>query len=133
MDSHQFDCKPDEVDHWTPYSHWCAGCWHWVVDCEHCLDPLPLPHYTIEDGCIRSMAYDRLTKRLEVRFRWYSIHQYWPVPLQSVRELWKARPVNTALDEMVKKDRRIRFDEVRSEGKMLMSLLRGWTMISAVS
>ena len=38
----QFDAKPDEVDHWTPSSHWCPRCWHWVVDCEDLLDPMPL-------------------------------------------------------------------------------------------
>jgi KTSC domain len=76
------------------------------------------------------MAYDRLTRRLEVRFKWHSTHQYWPVPLQSVGELWKARPVNTALSEMVKNNRGIRFDEVRSEGKLLMSMLRGLQLLS---
>src|SRR5215470_16165718 len=49
-----------------------------------------------------------------------------PVPLQVVREIWKARPMNIALDKLVMKNRRIRFDEVRSEGKLLVSLLRGW-------
>jgi hypothetical protein len=29
----------------------------------------------------------------------------------------------------IMKNRRIRFDEVRSEGKLLMSLLRGWAMV----
>jgi hypothetical protein len=58
------------------------------------------------------------------------VHQYRPVPLQIVREIWKARPMNTALQELVMKDRRIRFDEVRSEGKLLVSLLRGWALIA---
>ena len=31
---------PDGVDRWTPGSLWCAGCWHWTVDCEHLLGPL---------------------------------------------------------------------------------------------
>jgi len=53
------------------------------------------------------------------------MHQYRPVPLQVVREIWKARPMNTAVQELVMKNRPIRFDEVRSEGKLLMSLLRG--------
>jgi hypothetical protein len=38
--------------------------------------------------------------------------------------------MNTALQELVMKNRRIRFDEVRSEGKLLVSLLRGWAMIA---
>jgi hypothetical protein len=45
------------------------------------------------------------------------------------RELWKARPMNIALSEMVKNNRRIQFDEVRSEGKLLMSMLRGWQLL----
>jgi hypothetical protein len=34
--------------------------------------------------------------------------------------------MNMALDKLVMKDRRIGFDEVRTEGKLLASLLRGW-------
>jgi hypothetical protein len=67
---------------------------------------------------------------VEVRFKWHNVHQYRPVPLQIVREIWKARPMNTALQELVMKDRRIRFDELRSEGKLLVSLLRGWALIA---
>jgi hypothetical protein len=73
---------------------------------------------------------DRATQRLEVRFRWHGIHQYWPVSLQSARELWKAR---TALSELVMKNRGIRFDEVRSEGKLLLSLLRGWRLLQTLA
>jgi hypothetical protein len=58
------------------------------------------------------------------------VHQYRPVPLEVVREIWKARPMNTALHELVMKNRHIRFDEVRSEGKLLVTLLRGWRMIA---
>jgi hypothetical protein len=57
------------------------------------------------------------------------VRQYHPVSLQAARAIWKARPVNIALDNLMK-NRRVRFDEVRSEGKMLMSLLRGWRMLS---
>jgi hypothetical protein len=124
----QFDAKPDEVDHWTPYSHWCADCWHWVVDCEHLREPLPQVHHAVEDGYIWSLAYDRETQCLKVRFRWKSVHQYRPVSLQAAREIWKAELVNVALDQLMK-NRRIRFDEVRSEGKMLVSMLRGWEML----
>src|SRR5215831_13878888 len=102
MNTSQFEAKQDEVDHWTPYAHWCDECWHWVVDCEHCLDPLPVQHHAVEDGCIQSLGYDRATQRLEVRFRWKSLQQYRPVSLQCVRELWKARPMIIALDELVK-------------------------------
>jgi hypothetical protein len=39
--------------------------------------------------------------------------------------------MNIALQDFVMKNPRIRFDEVRSEGKLLMSLLRGWEMMNA--
>jgi hypothetical protein len=78
VNTSQFDSDPNEVDHWTPESSWCAGCWHWTVDCEHLLDPLPLPHHAVEDACVESLAYDRATQCLEVRYKWNSIHQYHP-------------------------------------------------------
>ena len=83
------ESKPNDVDHWTPSSHWCAGCWHWVVDCEHLLDPLPLEHHAVDDGWIQSLAYDRVTQCLEVRYKWpwHNVHQYRPVPLQIVRKI----------------------------------------------
>jgi hypothetical protein len=58
------------------------------------------------------------------------VTQFRPVPLQIVREIWKARPMNMALEKLVMKNRRIRFGEVRTEGKLLASLLRGWAMIA---
>jgi hypothetical protein len=130
VNSSQFESGPDDVDHWTPYSHWCAGCWRWTVDCEHLLDPLPVKHHAVQDGCVRSLAYDRKTQCLEVRFRWRSIHQYRPVSLQVAREIWKAQPVFTAIDQFVMKNRQIRFEYVRGEGKVLMSLLQGLRMLS---
>ena len=130
MNTSQFEAKSDEVDHWTVESHWCAGCWHWVVDCEHLLEPLSAEHYAVEDGWIRSLAYDRPTLCLEVRFTWHSVTQFRPVPLQVVRRIWKARPMNTALEELVMKNRRIQFEKVRTEGKLLASMLRGWAMIT---
>ena len=130
MKTSPFDAKPEEVDQWTPYSHWCGNCWHWVVDCEHCLDPLPVQHHAVEDGCVRSLAYDRKTQCLEVRFKWKAVHQYRSVSLALVRELWKARPIDAALSELVKNNRQIRFDEVRSEEKLLMSMLRGLWILS---
>jgi len=52
------------------------------------------------------------------------------VSLQTARKLWKARPVFTALDELVMKNRGIRFEYVRSEGKLLMSMLRALRILS---
>lgn len=59
--------------------------------------------------------------------------QYKPVRLNTVREIRKAQPMNTALDKLVMKNRRIRFDEVRSEGKHVMSMLRGWRLLASGS
>ena len=56
MSSGHFEAKPEEVDHWTPESSWCAGCWHWIVDCEHLFDPLPLPHHPVKDACVEKAA-----------------------------------------------------------------------------
>jgi hypothetical protein len=38
--------------------------------------------------------------------------------------------MNVALEKLVMKNRRIRFGKVRTEGKLLASLLRGWAMIA---
>jgi hypothetical protein len=57
------------------------------------------------------------------------VQQYRPVSLQTAGEIWKARPVNIALDGLMK-NRRVRFDQVRSEGKSLISMLRGWRMLA---
>jgi hypothetical protein len=100
------------------------------VDCKHLLDPLPLPHHAVEDAWIRSLAFDRATQCLEVRYTWNAVTQFRLVPLHIVLEIWKARPMNVALDKLVMKNRRIRFDKVRTEGKLLASLLRGWAMIA---
>jgi hypothetical protein len=125
----QFEAKPDEVDHWTPESSWCAACWHWVVDCEHMRDPLDAEHHVVDDACIRSLAYDCSTRCVEVRYAWKTIYQFRPVTLDEIRTIWKGRSISIALDELVK-NRRVRFDEVRTEGKLLASLLRGWQMLS---
>ena len=85
------------------------------------MEPLASAHHPVEDGWIRSLAYDRGMQCLEVRFTWVR-----PVPLVLVREVWKARPMNMALDKLVMKNRRFRFDRVRTEGKLLASLLCGW-------
>ena len=101
------------------------------MDCEHVVEPLPLEHHAVDDGWILSLAYDRVTQCLEVRFTWKAVTQFRPVPLATVHEIWKARPMNVALDKLVMKNRRIQFDEVRTEGKLLASLLRCWAMIAS--
>src|SRR5215831_12899083 len=36
--------RPYEVTHRTKASHWCALCWHCIVDCDHMVQPRRLPH-----------------------------------------------------------------------------------------
>src|SRR5262245_9881799 len=52
--------------------------------------------------------------------------EYRPVSLRAAREIWRARPMNTAIDALLKKDHRVRSDYVRTEGTLLASMLRGW-------
>ena len=47
---------------------------HWVIDCIHMVEPLDAKHHAVEDGWIRSLAYNRVTPYLEVRFTWNSIN-----------------------------------------------------------
>ena len=61
------------------------------------------------------------------------MHKYRPVPLSLVREIWKARPMNMVLDELVMKNKDFHFSEVRCEGKLLISMLRGWRMLSELA
>ena len=67
---------------------------------------------------------------LEVRYKWDHVRQYRPVSLSLVRQVWKARPMNMTLEKLIMKNRRIKFDEVRTEGKFDGELLRGWSMIA---
>jgi hypothetical protein len=39
--------------------------------------------------------------------------------------------MNMSLEKLVMKNRHIRFDEERIEGKLIASLLRGWAMIAS--
>jgi hypothetical protein len=59
---------------------------HWVVDCVHVIDPLPIKHVAIDDSCIESLSYDRYSGRLEVAMKWNSIRQFWPVSPSLFRE-----------------------------------------------
>src|SRR5262249_27828637 len=130
VNTSQFDSNPDKVDHWTPESHWCGDCMHWVIDCVHMVEPLDAEHHVVEDGWIRSLACNRVTQCLEVRFTWKTVTQFHPVPLSIIRQIWKARPMNMTLEKLIMKNQRIRFEEVRTKGKLLASLLRGWVMIA---
>jgi hypothetical protein len=58
------------------------------------MEPLASPHHAVDDVWIRSLAYDRVTQCLEVRFTWNTVTQFWLVRLSLVREIWKARPIS---------------------------------------
>ena len=75
MDTSLFEAGADQVDHGRPIRTAARAGWHWVVECEHLVDPLPLEHYAVEDGWIRSLAYNRVTQCLEVRFKWKTVHE----------------------------------------------------------
>ena len=129
MNSNSHEARAGQVDHHTPYAHWCGLCMHWVVDCVHVIDPLPIKHVEVEDPCIGSLAYDRYNGRLEVAMKWNTFRQFWPVSLALFRELWRARPMSNVLNEKISKQRGINFDEVRSEWRVLALMLRGMGLL----
>jgi hypothetical protein len=64
----------------NPYFHWCAGCWDWVYDCKHCVEPLSTERRRVTDVQIRSLGYDRRRGRLEIEFTWKDdVRQFHPV------------------------------------------------------
>jgi hypothetical protein len=61
---------PNVVNHRTVAAHWCAHRWHWVLDCDHLVQPLRLPHrLTLKDMLVQSYTYDRVGRRLEIFYR----------------------------------------------------------------
>src|SRR5690348_11815284 len=66
--------------HMNRYFHWCAGCWDWVCDCTHCVEPLNMKRRPVKDVQIRSVGYDRRRGRLEIEFTWTDdVRQFYPV------------------------------------------------------
>jgi hypothetical protein len=120
IDRHE---SPDRVDHRTPESHWCGECRRWVVDCDHVVSPLPIRHVAVNDGWIRSLSYDRRHGRLEIEFKWNDTTQFWPVSPALFKELWRGQPRYLVLNEKIIGDRRIRSAFVRTDGKVLVSML----------
>ena len=87
-------------------------------------------HVAIDDGWMRSLSYDRLHGRLEIAFRWNDVRQFWAVSPSLFRELWRGTPRYLVLYQKIIGDRRIRWAYVRTEGKVLVSMLRGLLMIA---
>jgi hypothetical protein len=123
--------RPYEVSHRTKGSHWCGEreCWSWVVDCVHCVDPLRIPHrLTPKDIHVRSFAYDPAKRRLEIFYKWKTGSQYYPISLAMFRQIERAEEIRKPLDEWIKQ-RRIRWDEVRTERKLVAEMLCGVRLI----
>ena len=123
--------RPYEVSHRTKGSHWCGHreCHAWVVDCIHLVNPLRIPHrLTPKDIHVHSFAYDPTKRRLEVFYKWKSGSQYYPISLAMFRQIERAEEIRKPLDEWIKQ-RRIRWDEVRTERKLVAEMLCGVRLI----
>jgi KTSC domain len=103
--------------HLNPYFHWCAGCWKWVCDCVHCVEPLNITRQPVNDIQIRSLGYDRRRGRLEIEFTWTDdVRQFYPVAPALYRQLLAAKPMYLFLHQ-IPKPRSVRFQYVRTEAK----------------
>src|SRR5262245_32777328 len=120
---------PNVVTHRTVGSHWCADCWHWVVDCDHLVWPLRLPHqHTPGDSFVRSFAYDPKTCRLAIFDRWKSDPQFHPISAAMFRKISSQTDVHSLLAEWIKQ-RRITWEDVRTERKIVVSMLCGFRLV----
>src|SRR5215831_9849069 len=103
--------------HMNRYFHWCAGCWKWVCDCTHCVEPLNVKRQPVKDIQIRSVGYDRRRGRLEIEFTWTDdVRQFYPVAPVVYRQLLAAKPMYLFLNEILNTPR-VRFEYVRTEAK----------------
>jgi hypothetical protein len=110
----------------NPHFHWCAGCWDWVADCQHCVNPLGCRRKPVEDIQVRSLCYDRRRGRLEIEFTWTDdVRQFHSVSPQLYRQLVNApNPMYLALDRLIFKPRWMRSDYVRTETKRAVAMAR---------
>ena len=100
-----------------PHFQWCAGCWKWVCDCIHCVEPLNIELQPVKDIQIRSVGYDRRRGRLEIEFTWTDdVRQFYPVAPTVYRQLLAAKPMYLFLNRILKW-RGVRFEYVRTEAK----------------
>ena len=103
--------------HMNRYFHWCAGCWDWVCDCRHCVEPLNIKRKRVKDVQIRCVGYDRLRGRLEIEFTWTDdVRQFYLVAPAAYRQLLAAKPMYLFLNRILK-SRGVRFEYVRTETK----------------
>ena len=108
----------------NPYFHWCAGCWDWICDCEHCVEPLNINRQPVKDVQIRSVGYDRRRGRLEIEFTWTDdVRQFHPVAPAVYRQLLAAKPMYFFLNGILKRQG-VRFVYVRTEAKRVLMMAR---------
>jgi hypothetical protein len=93
------------------------------VDCDHVVSPLPIAHLAVNDGWMRSLSYDRRQGRLEIVFRWNDTRQFWPVSPALFKEPWRGRPPYLVLRQKIVGDKRTRWAYVRTDRKVLVSML----------
>jgi hypothetical protein len=94
------------------------------------LNPLRIPHrLTPKDIHVRSFAYDPVKRRLEIFYKWKSGSQYYPISPGMFKQLERTEQINKLLDERIKQ-RRIRWDEVRTERKLVAEMLCGLRLVA---
>jgi len=93
------------------------------VGCDQVESLLPFDHVTGNDGWMRSLSYDRQQGRLEIDCRWNDVRQFWPVSPAIFKELWRGQPRYLVLYQKIIGNRRMRWAYVRTEGKVLVSML----------
>src|SRR5262245_23319417 len=110
--------------HMFRHFHWCAGCWKWVCDCIHCVEPLSIRRQPVNDLRIRSVGYDRRRGRLEIEYTWTDdVRQFYPVSPAVYRQLLAAKPMYLFLDRLLK-PRGVRFEYVSTEAKQAIMMAR---------
>ena len=90
---------------------------------------MPIHHVEVTDGWIKSLSYERRTGRLEIHFTWNDVRQFWPIAPTLFRELWRGRPMYVVLHQKILPNRRIHWAFVRTEGKVIVSMLKGLAII----
>src|SRR5215510_12376553 len=110
--------------HLNPYFHWCAGCWKWVCDCVHCVEPLNIKRQPVKDIQMRRVGYDRRRGRLEIEFTWTDdVRQFHPVSPTTHRQMLSSKPMYLFLDRILK-SQSIRFEYVRTETKREITMAK---------
>src|SRR5215831_9438370 len=109
-----------------------AGCWDWVCDCVHCVEPLNIKRQQVNDVQIRSLGYDRTRGRLEVEFTWTDdVRQFYPVAPALYRQLLAANPMYLFLNRLLA-SRSLRAQRVRTEAGRLLMMARELEELLAV-